>query len=339
MLFAITGWMMNLKNIEFFDGAVRFNVLCMVINVVLFTFFALSWYFSRVKNKKIIDYWHFVVLMFFIIPVVLMYPFSASVYNIMAVRDKYSSIEPYVNCAYLISVLGYISILIGGRVRKMVFSVKDVGKSNRLVTFVENITLEALSEKLAIRAISVLTVVLLASFICFQISNDYLGDPRRFFMQQEKYRPIYNLLVSFFKFSVVFLGISIINKRNNKDIFLFIMMCFLGFFIGTRSAVLDAVVYVFVFWAMCEREKFKILYAVIFGLIVIALIVILGKIRGNGGVGVLSFMLYGNTFSDTRDFAWILSSWDYNYVLGKTYLSGFLSFIPAHFLEDRKSVV
>jgi hypothetical protein len=39
-------------------------------------------------------------------------------------------------------------------------------------------------------------------------------------------------------------------------------------------------------------------------------------------------MFYGNSFSDTRDFAVILSFWDGHFFWGKTYLAGLLAFIP-----------
>ena len=46
-------------------------------------------------------------------------------------------------------------------------------------------------------------------------------------------------------------------------------------------------------------------------------------------------LLYGNQFSDLRDFAWILSGFDGNYVLGKTYLAGFTPFVPSYLSDFR----
>ena len=46
----------------------------------------------------------------------------------------------------------------------------------------------------------------------------------------------------------------------------------------------------------------------------------------------LAFQLltfYGNSFSDLRDFSWVLSAWDGVYLNGKTYLSAFISFVPS----------
>lgn len=46
-------------------------------------------------------------------------------------------------------------------------------------------------------------------------------------------------------------------------------------------------------------------------------------------------IFYGNNFSDTRDFAWILSYQNGEYFLGKTYIAGLISFIPKFISEFR----
>lgn len=47
-------------------------------------------------------------------------------------------------------------------------------------------------------------------------------------------------------------------------------------------------------------------------------------------------ILFGNNLSELRDFAWIISGWDREPLLGKTYVSGFLSWIPSFILPDRR---
>jgi oligosaccharide repeat unit polymerase len=46
-------------------------------------------------------------------------------------------------------------------------------------------------------------------------------------------------------------------------------------------------------------------------------------------------ILFGNNLSELRDFAWILSGWDGELLMGRTYVSGFLSWIPSFLLPDR----
>ncbi len=51
---------------------------------------------------------------------------------------------------------------------------------------------------------------------------------------------------------------------------------------------------------------------------------------------IIASFFYGNNFSDTRDFAWILSSWDGEFLYGKSYFAAFLSFIPRALLPFRE---
>jgi hypothetical protein len=48
-------------------------------------------------------------------------------------------------------------------------------------------------------------------------------------------------------------------------------------------------------------------------------------------------MVYGNNFSDIRDFAWILSYWDHQYLLGKSYVAAILSFVPRSLSNFREA--
>ena len=49
-----------------------------------------------------------------------------------------------------------------------------------------------------------------------------------------------------------------------------------------------------------------------------------GAVAGGSAIDVL----YGNSFSDTRDFALVLSFWDGHYLMGRTYLAGLIAFVP-----------
>ena len=49
----------------------------------------------------------------------------------------------------------------------------------------------------------------------------------------------------------------------------------------------------------------------------------------------LGEVLYGNTFSDLRDFAWVLTGFNDSFLYGKTYLSALLGFIPSSLFEYR----
>ncbi|APS29389.1 hypothetical protein NC16_06490 [Pectobacterium brasiliense] len=45
---------------------------------------------------------------------------------------------------------------------------------------------------------------------------------------------------------------------------------------------------------------------------------------------------FGNSFSDLRDFAWVYSYWDREYLMGKTQLAGLLAFVPSSISDFRQ---
>ncbi|PAD22649.1 hypothetical protein [Terribacillus saccharophilus] len=51
--------------------------------------------------------------------------------------------------------------------------------------------------------------------------------------------------------------------------------------------------------------------------------------------GVFDSILYGNNFSDLRDFAWLLSGFQDSFLNGKTYLAALLTFLPSSISEYR----
>ena len=76
-----------------------------------------------------------------------------------------------------------------------------------------------------------------------------------------------------------------------------------------------------------------ILILLIFSILIFSL----NQLRSSG-IGTSSPIedfLYGNTFSDVRDFALVLSNWNGNYLNGKAYLADLLSFLPTSISEYR----
>jgi hypothetical protein len=85
----------------------------------------------------------------------------------------------------------------------------------------------------------------------------------------------------------------------------------------------------------------KVLRGCIILFILIFLALELEKIREgipifHSSFGIFSSLVYGNHFSDTRDFAWVLANWDHEYLLGLGYLANIFSFIPSAFLPFRQ---
>lgn len=315
------------SNADFLNQTMRFNSFLMIVNFIVIAGFSFSYIKMYKKTGRVIDYWNFVSIQFFIIPVFLMYPFSASSGNIIATGNAYYKLEPYVNIAYVINLVGYVSFLIGGDFA----GTKSFKISDNLIGF-----FEALNNRFVIVSFSMLLVVLVILFIFFQFMTGNIGDPRSFFMSHNKYRPVYNFIISYFKIIVVLLGAFFIDKREKFSIFLLAVILCLGVALGTRSSLLDSICYVFFMFFMVSGKKVNMWHAAVFAFFMVVAVLMLGALRSGHLDKILANLIYGNTFSDTRDFAWILSYWDFDYVYGKTYLSGLISFIPSSVSDYRE---
>jgi len=66
----------------------------------------------------------------------------------------------------------------------------------------------------------------------------------------------------------------------------------------------------------------------------ILVVLYLGSVRsGQYSLGTFfsllaAVLLYGDTFSDLREFAWVDAVWDHQFWMGKTYLAALMSFVP-----------
>jgi len=142
---------------------------------------------------------------------------------------------------------------------------------------------------------------------------------------------------------MIFFGIRYLQFREKGAAFYFFVFAIISFFSGTRGVVLGTFLKLLIFFTISKKRKVSLLKLLFTGFLFLIVLVYLGNLRaGNASVNSLlvSFagqLLYGNSFSDTRDFAWVLSAWDGSMLLGKTYLAGILSFIPRSLSEFRET--
>jgi oligosaccharide repeat unit polymerase len=107
---------------------------------------------------------------------------------------------------------------------------------------------------------------------------------------------------------------------------------------GTRAAVLSSVLsFIFIYYNINANNKHKanFLKLSIGGLFLLISAIYLGDLREGQYNLIVSLseasdkILYGNNFSDLRDFSWVLSCWNGVNLYGKSILAGLLAFIPS----------
>lgn len=330
-----------MENHDYFSGALRFNILFLILDIVLIFHFFIAWYLSYKKTGWAVDPWNFGLLMTYFFPFLLLYPFASAIPNVFAVGTHIHAIQGSINQAYFISLVGYMSFFLGSiifkkfKTRTFIFWIaimpikQTIGKIYKTVLVNRDTT-----KFIFFIYCGVLTAMLLVAFKAGSFSN-----PRAYFYKNEGIRPYYNFTVSL---SGIVSGIIIarifqFNMRSDKIYLAFFI--FVNLFIGSRSFALGPLAGVFTLMVfLVWKGRFKIKQMAVYGGIILSLVVILGQFRSSnhakpvvtvkGPNPFLTEILYGNSFSDLRDFAWCLSAWDQNYFYGKTYLSAYISFVP-----------
>jgi len=331
---------------DYFNGAIRYNTITMVINILLIIQFIISWYISYKRTGWAIDPWNLGLLLSYFFPFLILYPFSSSIFNVVSVGMHVPAIRGRINDAYYISLLGYMSFFLGSRIFKVfkfstpiywmfILPLKStVGKAYKRVVVNKDVT----------KIIFIIYCIALSVMLASAFKAGSINNPRAYFYRDEHIRAFYNLTVSL---SGIVSGLIIarifqFNLKSDK-IYLGLFM-FVNLFIGSRSFALGPLVGIFTLVVfLVWKGKFKVKQMLFYGLIIFTLVVALSKFRaGNSHVAVsktkataLTEVLYGNTFSDLRDFAWCLSAWNGEYFYGKTYLSAFMSFVPSTFSPFR----
>lgn len=335
--------MFSNDKVDLIHGLLRFSPLFLAIDVALIFHFLVSWYYTKRKTKWLIDYWYFILMLLFFIPVLIMYPFNASKVNIISTGQAYFKLEPYIDRAFAITIIGYICIWIGRYIY-------DTMKLNSIISVIyipikpfEKIVYFNINKKLTIFFLSFITIVLLSLIILIQFKEGYVFNPRGFFLKQGYLRPIYNLTISIYPITILYTFLFYLKYRYLWAKRVLYLLFIFGIFLGTRGTILGSLITMYMFYVFfIKKGREKINKILLIGIIAIFFALYIDSLR-HGQYNPIytlfqgaSKIFYGNNFSDTRDFAWILSYWNGDYFWGKTYLAGLISFIP-RFISDFRS--
>jgi len=334
---------LKLDKIELYSGIVRFSPILIGVDIILLIQFIGSCLYFYRKTGWIIDYWHGMLLFFIIIPVLIMYPFNASVFNIISVGSAYDAIEPFVDRAFLISVLGYLSIWAGRFIYPILCRYSLVIYMLRKTSYgIGCMVKNNIHNRVSLYGLCIISCVLALIIFYISFKEGYSFNPRAYFLTDDSLRPIYNFGLSIYPLSIMYLGIRLLQYNEFSTKVLFIAVIPIAFLLGTRSTLIIPISMVILFYLFKPR-KIGTLFSVIASVtILIILAILLDAIRNNEYnfmpilMNTASTMFYGNNISDTRDFAWILAFWDKDYLYGKSYLAGLLSFIPRALSEYRQ---
>ena len=328
----------SFDKIELLDGVFRFSIEFILIDLLLLGHFFYDWYRNWKATGIKLDYWHVFCVQSIVIPILLFYPLSASYINYISTGQDILYLASYVDDAFFISICGYITMLVGRWFA-------DHARGSCTGRCVADFFYQNFQSGIFYRVIA-LCAVLASAFMCMLTYSypDYIFNLREIYFWVPQWRPVLNFIMAILSHGIPFFMLYFLLHHNKSS------LLFVGFFMatallqGNRGPMLLPLLLVGILYAYFHSSKIRLRYiflSVVFLLVSgIALTALrTGRLEG-GEVSVatifFSELLFGNTFSDLRDFAWVLSGFDDQFLLGKTYLSGLLAFLPSDLLDFRK---
>lgn len=315
----------------FLDFIEYSNISTKLIFLILIFFSIYHILFYKLEDNFFRIEKYFFIFQFFI-PLILFIPFSFNGLNTSA-SSGFLSYRYLINDVVLINFFGVLSYLIG-----VYFFGKIPQASGKIISKISFYFWHGFNNKY----LSFIYILFGLLVIFLLISSGVsLGSGREFAMLNPTIRPfilLYIILINFFFYYVI---AKYFLTKKIKHLFYICILIFLSLVSGTRGALIGPIIFSLFMYNYCFNKKVRPLLIVkmffYFILTLISLQAVL-LLRGNnsGDRSFISDLIYGNTFSDIRDFAWVLSGWDGNYLIGKTQLAGFMSFIPSFLSSFRQ---
>lgn len=335
--------------LDLFDGRVVCTTFPLFVAALGVIFLIWSYYYFCLKKGFKIDVWHF-AMFFFGIPFFLVYPFAASDYNDAAVGEhRMLTVSLFVDDAFWVGMLGFAAMY-GGFFFYNICSAqfRNVDFMRGLAEWLSRPVEHVLSNRQAINVaatvVAILEILVLVLMIgmygmSFNMRMYALGDP--------SIRPIFNAVYgSAMSYILTWLTLSWFRWRRKSSLVFLLLVAIPGFFAGNRAPLLLPILEAMILYWVSQRMKLRIWKVFFWGMVAVVLMLGIEQMRSSesavteietGDVVVDTFqnIVYGNTFSDLRDFGWLLSGWDGKYLYGNTYFAGMMSFVPRSLSEFR----
>ncbi len=336
-----------LENNEIMGGAIIYTPLFLLLCIVSMFHFGWSYYRYAYRRGFKIDFWHATIFQTFILPVIVLYPFAGSVLNFQSTGDSIFQIQQYIAGAFMISISGYASLYAGFYLYNLTsrtsapFSqiIQLINKNGEILVYNFILNKSALNFYFysgCLLAGTIFPFFWMKYGINFSLRDLTLGDPAS--------KAIFNFLItSYFPILTTFFGIRYLQYKERIVLAYLVIFLFFSFFSGSRASFLSPATTLLTFYFIGQQSRLKLGKALLLLVIILAAMFFLGDLR-SGSFSISGTLLnlgstffYGNTFSDLRDFAWVLSEWNGTFLLGKTYLAGLISFLPRAITSFRET--
>jgi oligosaccharide repeat unit polymerase len=292
---------------------------------------AVGWLLKQARQQAFVTVQTFVVGFWFVLPILLQYPFTFSPANVAATGLSAYRLYPYqIDRALLVSVTGMACFAVA-------FGLTS--KEPRPCVPVASLArgLRAWAHPSLLWASSLAVVVLF--LLVFGAS--LLGGPglRDRALTNPIVRPVYNTVAAILPLLIAIAMLTASERRKAGLWTLVVLLLVLAVLTESRAVAFGGLASfaLSVLGYRSLRRELRVAHAV--ALLPVALIVFffvfyIADLRSGRDItqtaSTFGFhFFYGNNFSDLRDFAWMLAYWDGELLYGRTQLAGVTGFIPS----------
>ncbi len=309
--------------------------MLVALDVVGLAYFALSYYFMCYRRGYRIDFWHFQLFMICVLPNFIMLPFAASDLNRIVLGEDLRAVQTVLPRVFLITLVGYVSMLAGGAVWSLRAGVGIRKKAARIINTIPRLSLMMMSSRgLLIFHASICLVLQMVMLGIYYSQNGFGFDVRSFTFENPALRPVALVISNYSIITASHCLARYIDKREKILLWCTILLSFGLLFFGSRGNLVAIYLTILICYFIKLRRRITLLRIGVLVVIITLAGFYLGSVRaGSFSVGeflgsVFFLLFYGNNFSDLRDFAWVYQAWDHVFWMGKTYLAGLLAFMP-----------
>jgi len=270
-----------------------------------------------------------------VVPNMLMLPFCRSELNYPVLGNDFAAVMEVLPSIFLISLLGFFAILAGGFAWRIHVGLGTRKLAVQLLDIVPQCSMMLMSSRSLLVLQAMFCLVLQAVMLMLYFGQNGFGfDLRSYTFAHPELRPV-ALIIS--NYSIVIASHSLARYIDKKEKVLLIYTVLLSFgllFFGARSNILSIYISILLCYLIKLRTRISLLKLVL----MISAILLIGLYLGNVRAGQFSLsdffallaaaLLYGNNFSDLRDFAWVDAMWNHQLWMGKTYLAALMAFVP-----------
>jgi oligosaccharide repeat unit polymerase len=304
------------------------------IAIVFVLHFCWSYYSTCYRKGYSMDFWHFSLLSnLFVIHIML--PFGRSDLNVFALGSSLRRAQGHISEAYFISAFGYASILLGGTLWKMHLGIGLRKLVSNLVEIPTRGSILLLRSRSLLLVHGVLAIAILVAVLAYYFKvAGFNTDLRGLLLVVPALRPVAQFAAFYSTFIASYCFARYYTYREISMLSVVVLIMSGLLFFGERSNLVSVVMLTVTVLFIKLGRRLKLIWLA--GGIAFAafLTVLLDALRepnfSLASVVESSALLifYGNSFSDTRDFALILSFWNGHHFWGMTYLAGVISFVP-----------